>query len=213
MVAGVKRTRLIVGVLLISVAGLVLLSSILALHGMGSNQSNASQQTSSSNSPSYSQSFSGPVTFQLGSNVSELSVTAGSSVQGAVPIKITGVFSFNFYVDDRGFNTTKSALPAGISVSLDMYGKSYDAVPLTVMFANLGSPPLVPAALLQLVPTDLGETAVQYTVSVASSVPAGVYNVLIVFQSVTNTGELYGFERGTLHYDYGAIYKVILYVL
>jgi len=163
-------------------------------------------ETPISTSSSGSMSFAGPITFRfLGDNSTEATVVAGSTVQGTIPVNITGASWLNFYVDDRGtlFNTTKPTLPAGISVSLSMYGNSYDAVSLTAAYANQSLP---------LVPTTQGETSVQYAVSAASNVPAGVYKVLIVFQSVTNDGELYGFEKGTLHYGYAAVYEVILYV-
>lgn len=146
-------------------------------------------------------------------NRSELTVAAGSSVKGTVPIKITSGFFFNFYVDDRGwvYNTTKPSLPAGISVSIEMYGNSYDAVPLTVVYADR-SLPLFPSSLLPLAPTSLGVTSVEYTLSVASDVPAGVYTVLIIFQSVTNDGEAYRCEKGSLHYGYAIYYEVVLHV-
>jgi hypothetical protein len=166
-------------------------------------------ETPISTSSSSSMSFAGPITFRfLGNNSTEATVVAGSSVQGTIPVNITGASWLNFYVDDRGtlFNTTKPTLPAGISVSLNMYGNSYDAVSLTAAYANQS------ISAVPLVPTTQGETNFQYTVSAASSVPAGVYKVLIVFQSVTNDGELYGFEKGTLHYGYAAVYEVILHV-
>jgi len=144
-------------------------------------------------------------------NRSELTVAAGSSVKGTVPIKITSGFFFNFYVDDRGFNTTKSSLPPGISVCIDLYGNRYDAVPLTVVYADR-SLPLFPSSLLPLAPTSLGVTSVEYTLSVASDVPAGVYTVLIIFQSVTNDGEAYRCEKGSLHYGYAVYYEVVLHV-
>ncbi len=211
----VKRNRLFNGVLLIIVAGVLLLSSIIALDIMFPNQSTASEQASSPNMLNNGIHFAGPITFELmGSNVAELTVAAGSEVQGAISIKINGTFSFQFYHDDLGFNTTKSTLPEGISVSINVYGKNYDVLPVTSL---LGDPTFMAAVYpnqspIQLVPTTRGETTVKYTVRAASNVPAGVYNIRIVFQSVTDDGELYGFEKGTLHYGYAEGFGVILHV-
>jgi hypothetical protein len=212
--ANLKKSRLTVGLLLMSVIGSIVLGSVIVLHDVGFDQSGPSGQTPSSNTLGGSLYFAGDPAFQFeGSNVSELTVAAGSSAQGVVPMKIVDAFSFNFYVDDRGtvFNTTKPTLPSGISVSIGMYGNRYDAVSLTDVYAN-PSLPLVPTTRLPLVSTTIGETSVRYTVNVASGVPAGAYKVLIVFQSVTNDGELYGFEKGTLHYGYADIYEVLLHV-
>jgi hypothetical protein len=216
MVKYTKGKRLVIGLLLTVVASLVLLSSIMALDKMLSNQSATSKQASSPNNLNNGLTNAAPITFEfVESNFADLTVAAGSEVQGTIPIKINGTFSFIFWLDDRGFNTTESTLPEGISVSINMYGKTYRAESVTSLFKKYST--LLPAVQVDQSPippvsTALGETTIQYTVTAASSVPTGVYDVKIVFQCVTNDGELAGFEKGSWRSSYGAAFKVILHV-
>lgn len=208
-----KRARLVVGVLL-SVAGLVLLSSIMVLHAP-TNQGATSKQTPGLNSPNV-QRFAGTISFQFGgSNVTELTVAAGSATQGTILMNITQAAPFLIYINDGGgrFNQTGPTLPPGISVSLNMYGKRYD-VP-TVYEVPFDNHTSLPLSTVPLVPTALGNTSVQYAISVASTVPAGVYNVDILFKSILKNDMVPSGARDQgieTMYGYGAYYTVILHV-
>jgi len=190
-------------------AGLVLLGSTMVFHDPSPNQSAATGQTPSDSGDI---NFAGTISFQFeNTNVSELTVAAGSAVQGTVLMNISQAAPLLIYVDDSGIeiNQTTPTLPPGISVSLEMYGNSFN-VPLVyeVAFNDTTGLPLS----TQLVPTTLGETSIQYTINVASSVPTGVYNVKILFKSMLMgdmlpAGYLYDYL-----YGYGEYYTVILHV-
>ena len=139
-------------------------------------------------------------------------VAAGSAGQGTILISITQAAPLLVFVDDSGTLVDQSTptLPQGISVSLNMYGKSYD-VP-SVYEVPFNATTSLPLSTAQLVPTTLGETSIQYTVSVANTVPAGVYNVNIAFQSILKGDMLpAGYLYDSL-YGYGQWYTVILKV-
>jgi hypothetical protein len=138
-------------------------------------------------------SWAGIITFEfVGSNSTEATAAAGSTVQGAITIDILQAAPLRFYIDDRGYNTSVSTLPAGISISLNVYGNTY-------------YPPLLSSAEYQppLIPTALGETAVQYEITVAKSVSTGVYDIRILCLSFFNNGTLT---------DQGMEYLVTLHV-
>jgi hypothetical protein len=157
--------------------------------------------------------FVGTISFQFeNTNFSELTVAAGSAVQSTVLMNIFQAAPLLIFVDDSGIeiNQTAPTLPPGISVSLRMYGNSYNVPSVyEVAFDNFTGLPL---STVQLVPTTLGETSIQYTINVASSVPAGVYNVKILFKSMLKGDMLpAGYSYDSL-YGYGEVYIVILHV-
>lgn len=180
--------------ILFGVVCLALLSSIMIFHVIEFNQSALSstpQHTSSSVS------FAGPITFGfVGGNSSAVTVAAGSTVHGAITIDILQAAPLRFYIDDRGYNTSSSTLPAGVSISLNVYGNSYAP-------SSLSQSATQPLSTTPLVATTLGETTVQYTISVASSVPKGAYDIRIVCWSFLNNGT---------HYDQPEVYEVTLSV-
>jgi hypothetical protein len=134
-----------------------------------------------------------PITFGfVGSNYTQwVTAAAGSTVHGTIILSILQVAPLRFYIDDIGYNTS-STLPAGISISLNIYGNTYDP---PLLSSNYSQPPLVSTAL--------GETNVQYAISVANSVPSGVYYIGILCWS---------FQKNGTVYDQGAVYEVILNV-
>lgn len=186
-----------------SVVGAILAASLVAAiiyYSVPAVQENRSSLSNALNTLG----FVGTVSFQfVGSDVSELIVAASSAGQGTILMNITQAAPFLIYIDDSGalLNQSTPTLPPGISVSLNMYGKRYD-VP-SIYEVPLNDSTGLPLSTVQLVPTTLGETTVQYTISVTSAVPTGVYNVNIVFRNILNNGT---------HYGYAAEYVVILHV-
>jgi hypothetical protein len=141
--------------------------------------------------------FTGQITFGfVGSNSTEVAAAAGSIVHGTIIVNILQEAPLRFYIDDSGYNTSSSSFPAGMSISLNMYGNNYDPV----LFSKADNQSL---STIPLVPTALGETNVQYAISVASSVLKGVYDTKIVFWSFLNNGTLY---------DQAEEYQVTLHV-
>lgn len=173
---------------LLGVIGLaVLLSSIIILRPNQSASSSTLQPAS--NGASNGVSYAGPITFEfVGSNSTAATAAAGSTVQGAITVDILQAAPMRFLIDDRGYNTSVSTLPAGISISLNVYGNSYSPL----LLSNAATQPVNTAPL---VPTTLGETTVQYAISVANSVPNGAYDFGIVCLSFLNNGTLRGLAQ------------------
>lgn len=194
---------------LTSIVGAILAASLVAAiiyYGVPSLQENRTL-------PSNSVAFAGTISFQFeGSNISELTTPAGSAVQGTVLMNISQAAPLLIYVADSGtdINQTTPTLPPGISVSLEMYGNSYN-VP-SVYEVAFNDTTGLPLSTVQLVPTTLGETSIQYTINVASSVPAGVYNVKILFVSMLKGDMLPAGYPYDYRYGYGDYYTVILHV-
>jgi hypothetical protein len=176
-------------IILLSVVGLALLVSVtMALYVVGHDQSGPSTQSSESGVPDHlsnSVTLVGPITFRfVGGNSSALTVVAGSTVYGTMSIDVLQAAPLRFYIDDRRYNATGSTLPAGISISFNMYGNSYDPFLLSTEDDQ-------PLSAARLIPTTLGVTTVRYTISSASNVPKGVYGIRIVCWSFLNNGTIY----------------------
>ncbi|MGD0159258.1 MAG: hypothetical protein ABSB89_03060 [Candidatus Bathyarchaeia archaeon] len=134
--------------------------------------------------------YVGPISFQFsGGNASELTVASGSAGKGTIQVNVTEADPLLIYdYAGGGFNQSATALPAGLSVSLNMYGNLYD-VPQINQVA-LDNATALPLSTVPLIPTTLGETTFQYTINTASTVPAGTYTIHISFLPILQGDEV-----------------------
>ncbi|MEM2981355.1 MAG: hypothetical protein QW385_08360 [Thermoproteota archaeon] len=104
-----------------------------------------------------------------------LTVPAGSSISGIATMNILENATIRFFVDNGvgGFNTTRPTLPDGISVTVILNGNTYKPE----LYSEVGDLTTSSNPLIQVGP---GVTTVQYTVSVAGTVPKGQYRFNIV---------------------------------
>jgi hypothetical protein len=171
--------------LIIAIAATIIASvvGVYAYEGIARSTSSSStaspSQINNTPSPVSQITWVGPHDFKLAQNTTSLSVASGSSVSGTIPVQVLNKTLTIFYLADEGFNTTKSVLPTGISVSLQPYGKQYQPLHSSQIGANSSQLATIPA-----VATTIGNTTIPFTISVASDVPAGTYNVKIGIASL-----------------------------
>jgi hypothetical protein len=164
--------------------------------------------------PLNSVTFTGTRSFEFQeSNVTELTTAAGSTVEGAIEMNIVLPTPLLVYILDQGFNQTNPSLPLGISVTLTIYGNSYNVPSMHELpfdsFTGL------PSTTVKLVNTTLGKTSIQFTINVGNTVPSGVYNLEILFKSILKGDMVPSSLRNSgvdTIYGYGEYYTIILYV-
>jgi hypothetical protein len=150
-----------------------------------------------------------PITFHFIQNSTTLKVSPGSNVSDKIPIIINEDAPMRFVIDDRNFtNPNVSSTPSGLSVSLLVFGNQYQPEFLSQEkeVRDKDNHVIEPVIGETSVPTKVGETLVEYTISVPKNVSPGKYSVFIDGQSFLQrspilTGFLVYDESGRSHIE------------
>jgi hypothetical protein len=141
----------------------------------------------------------GPITFKLLQNSTTMKVSPGSSVTDSIPINIIDNAPMRFLIDDTDINSSKSTIPSGITVSMQVFGKSYQPEFQTqTRPVSINNTLVNPEVGSTSVSTQVGESSIPYTISVANNVPVGTYLLKFDLQSFS---PMPSYTIGTVEYD------------